>query len=105
MVQLIVLCKLNENVSQKNLEEMARAARSQLLKIPQVLAVRSGKRVKPDNEWPFFYSVEIDSMDKLAMFRDDPILIRFVEKVIKPNTWTVQELVYELEPGKDVKYS
>ena len=105
MVQLIVLCKLNENVSQKNLEAMARAARSQLLKIPQVLAVRSGKRIKPDNEWPFFYSVEIDSMDKLAMFLDDPILIRFVEKVIKPNTWTVQELVYELEPGKDVKYS
>ena len=44
-------------------------------------------------------------MDKLEMFRDDPVLIRFVEKVIKPNTWTVQELVYELEPGKDVKYS
>ena len=48
---------------------------------------------------------DLESMDKLAMFRDDPILIRFVEKVIKPNTWTVQELVYELDPGKDVKYS
>ena len=105
MVHLIVLCKLNENVTQKDLEEMSRSARSQLLKIPEVLAVRSGKRIKPDNEWPYFYSIEIDSMDKLAMFRDDPILIRFIEKVIKPNTWTVQELVYELEPGKDVKYS
>jgi hypothetical protein len=105
MVHLIVLCKLNENVTQKDLEGMSRSARSQLLKIPEVLAVRSGKRIKPDNEWPYFYSVEIDTMDKLAMFRDDPILIRFIEKVIKPNTWTVQELVYELEPGKDVKYS
>jgi hypothetical protein len=105
MVHLIVLCKLNENVSQKNLEEMSRSARSQLLKIQEVLAVRSGKRIKPDNEWPYFYSVDLESMDKLEMFRDDPVLIRFVEKVIKPNTWTVQELVYELEPGKDVKYS
>ena len=105
MVHLVVLCKLNENVSQKNLEEMARSARSQLLKIPEVLAVRSGKRIKPDNEWPFFYSVDVESMDKLEMFRDDPVLIRFVERVIKPNTWTVQELVYELHPGKDVKYS
>ena len=105
MVHLVVLCKLNENVSQKNLEEMSRAARSQLLKIPEVLAVRSGKRIKPDNEWPYFYSVDLESMDKLEMFRDDPVLIRFVEKMIKPNTWTVQELVYELDPGKDVKYS
>ena len=47
---------------------MARSARSQLLKIPEVLAVRSGKRIKPDNEWPYFYSVDIESMDKLAMF-------------------------------------
>ena len=93
MVHLVVLCKLNENVSQKNLEEMSRAARSQLLKIPEVLAVRSGKRIKPDNEWPYFYSVDLESMDKLEMFRDDPVLIRFIEKVIKPNTWTVQELV------------
>ena len=105
MVHLVVLCKLNENVSQKLLEEMSRAARSQLLKIPEVLAVRSGKRIKPDNEWPYFYSVDLESMDKLEMFRDDPVLIRFIEKVIKPNTWTVQELVYELDPGKDVKYS
>ena len=105
MVHLVVLCKLNENVSEDELEEMSRSARSQLLKIPEVLSVRSGKRVKPDNEWPFFYSVDIDSMDKLMMFRDDPIFIRFVEKFIKPNTWNVQELIYELDPGKDVKYS
>ena len=105
MVHLIVLCKLNENVSPKDLEEMGRAARSQLLKIPEVLAVRAGKRITTDNEWPYFYSVDLESMDKLAMFRDDPVLIRFVEKMIKPNTWTVQELVYELDPGKDVKYS
>jgi len=105
MVHLVVLCKLNEHVTQKNLEEMARSARSQLLKIPEVLAVRAGKRIKPDNEWPYFYSVDLESMDKLAMFRDDPVFIRFHEKVIKLNTWTVQELVYELEPGKDVKYS
>ena len=105
MVHYIALCKLNDNVSEETVEEMTRSARSQLLKIPEVLAVRSGKKINPENEWPFFYSVDVESMDKIAMFQDDPILIRFIEKMIRPNTWTMQELVYELEPGKDIKYS
>ena len=105
MVHYIALCKLNDNVSEETVEEMTRSARSQLLKIPEVLAVRSGKKINPENEWPFFYSVDVESMDKIAMFQDDPILIRFIEKMIRPNSWIVQELVYELEPGKDIKYS
>jgi len=105
MIHLVVLCKLEEHVTPDRLEDMARAARSQLLRIPGVLQVRSGKRVDPDNQWPFFFSVDCDSMDKLAMFRDDPIQVKFVETIIKPNTWAQLELVYELEPGKDIRYS
>ena len=105
MVHLVVLCKLNENVSQKNLEEMSRSARSQLLKIPEVLAVRSGKRIKPDNVWPFFYSVDLESLEKLAMYRDDPNQVKFTSEVIEPNTVDRQEMVYELEPNKDTRYS
>ena len=105
MIHFIVLCKLEEHVTPERMEEMVRAARSSLLKIPEVLHVRAGKRIDPENQWPFFYSIDCDSLDKLAMFRDDPIWLKFVETQIKPNTWAQLELLYELEPGKDIRYS
>ena len=105
MVHLVVLCKLENHVTQERLEEMSRQARTQLLRIPEVLAVRSGKRIESENPYPYFYSVDVESLDKLAMYRDDPNQVKFVEEVIKPNSRDVLEMVYELEPNKDVRYS
>ncbi len=105
MVHFVVLCKLEEHVTPEKLDDMVRTARSQLLRIPEVLQVRAGKRIDEENQWPFFYAVDCESMDKLAMFRDDPIQVKFVETLIKPNTWAQMELLYELEPGKDIRYS
>lgn len=105
MVHLIVLCKLQTHVTQEKLEEMARQARSQLLKISEVLQVRAGKRIENDNVYPYFYSVDVESLEKLAMFRDDPNQVKFAETVIKPNTRERLEMVYEMEPNKDVRYS
>jgi hypothetical protein len=105
MVHLVVLCKLQTHVTQEKLEEMARQARTQLLKIPEALQVRAGKRIENDNTYPYFYSVDVESLEKLAMYRDDPNQVKFVEEVIKPNTRDRLEMVYELEPNKDVRYS
>ena len=105
MVHLVVLCKLENHVTQERLEEMSRQARTQLLRIPEVLAVRSGKRIESENPYPYFYSVDVESLDKLAMYRDDPNQVKFVEEVIKPNSRDTLEMVYELEPNKDVRYS
>jgi hypothetical protein len=44
-------------------------------------------------------------MDKLALYRDNPIHVKFIEETIKPNTSERLALDYEMEPGKDVKYS
>ncbi|MEM9480604.1 MAG: Dabb family protein [Verrucomicrobiota bacterium] len=105
MVHLVVLCKLEEHVTPETTEEIIRAARSQLLKIPEAMQVRSGKRVDDENQWPLFYAVDCESRDKLESFLDDPIHVKFMEQVVKPNTWSQLELVYELEPGKDVNFS
>ena len=86
MIQHIVLFKLAPAVTPEKLEEMIRSTRSQLTKIPEVLSVRAGHNVVPDSEWPYFLSVDVESMDKLAIYRDDPVHIKFVEQVIKPNT-------------------
>ena len=50
---------------------MMRQTRTTLLKIPEVLSVKCGKRIDPECEWPFFLAVDVESMDKLAMYRDD----------------------------------
>ncbi len=43
-------------------------------------------------------------MDKQAIFREDPIYIKFVEEVIKPKTSECLALDYEMDPGRDVVF-
>ena len=105
MVHHIVLFKLKPEVTPQKLEEMMMKTRISLLKIPEVLSVKCGKRIDPANEWPFFIAVDFESMDKLALYRDDSIHMKYVEEVIKPHTSDRLALDYEMEPGKDVKYS
>src|SRR5258707_8610368 len=58
MVHHIVLYKLNPEVTPARVEEMMMNARMQLLKIPEVLSIKCGKRIDPENPWPFFRSEE-----------------------------------------------
>ncbi len=105
MVHYIALFKLNPGVTNEKVEEMIRSCRTQLLRISEAHSVRSGKRIDPENEWPFFLSIEFENLDKMKIFQDDPIRIKFEQEVLKPNTRDRQEYLFELEPGKDVKYS
>ena len=105
MIYHLVLCQVGEHVGDDGLEELVRTARSQLLKIPEARHVHSGHYLGDDPRWEFFYAVETESLDKLAILQDDPVYFKFTEQVIKPNTTSVLELNYELEPGKDPKYS
>ena len=44
-------------------------------------------------------------MDKMALGHDDPVYQRFLSEVIWPLVAEQLTLSYELEPGKDVRYS
>lgn len=105
MVHYIALYKLREAISEEELETLIRASRSQLLKIPEVLHLHSGKRIEPESEWPFFIAIDFESLDKMAQFLVDPIYIRFKNEALRP--WTTQrlELRYETDPGKNTRYS
>lgn len=105
MIHHIVLFKVNPDIDEEKIEWMMRETRIQLLKIPEVATVRCGKRVDPSNEWPFFLAVEVESLDKLRLYRDDPIHVKYVEEVIKPHTSERLALDYEIEPGRDIRYS
>lgn len=105
MVHHITLFKLKPEVSTDKLEQMMMATRMTLLKIPEILAVKCGKAIDGTMEWPFFISLEFENMEKLQMTQDDAIYMKFVSDVIKPNTAERIVLNYEMEPGKNVKYS
>ena len=105
MVHHIVLYKLNSNVTPAGVEAMMMNARMQLLKIPEVLSIKCGKRIDQELDWPFFIAIDFESMDKYAIFREDPIYVKFMEEVIKPNIEDSLVLDFEMDPGKDVRFS
>src|SRR5205823_2803374 len=105
MVHHIVLFRLKPEVTPARVEDMMMNARMQLLKIPEALSIKCGKRIDPQNEWQFFLAMDFESMDKYAIFREDSIYVKFVEEVIKPNTEDSLTLDFEMDPGKDVRFS
>ena len=105
MIAHLVFYKLRPGVDEIRLEEMVRGTRSILLKIPEVLSVHSGRNVDTTSEWPFFYSIEVESLDKLRMVEDDPLFLRFLRDVIQPSTDGEEAFNYETDPSKDLRYS
>ncbi len=105
MVHHIVLFKLKPEVTPARVEEMMMNTRMQLLKIQEVLSIKCGKRIKSEMQWPFFIAIDFESMDKFDIFRDDPIYVKYVEEVVKPNTAEALTLDFEMDPGKDVQFS
>lgn len=105
MVHHIDLFKLKPGITPARVEEMMMNTRMMLLKIPEVLSIKCGKRIDSELEWPFFIAIDFESMDRYAIFKEDPIHVKFVEEVIKPNTAESLSLDFEMDPGKDVRFS
>ena len=49
--------------------------------------------------------MDFGSADRLELYRENAIHLKYVEEVIKPNTCGRLALDYEMEPGKDIRYS
>ncbi|HCN28733.1 MAG TPA: hypothetical protein DIT64_08180 [Verrucomicrobiales bacterium] len=105
MIAFISLYKLRPEVTPEKLEDMMSRTRVSLLRIPEVLAVKTGKRVNPSDSFEWFVYLEVESMDKLAICQDDPHYIKYREEVLKPNVAEQEAEAFEMEPRKDVKFS
>jgi hypothetical protein len=105
MVHHVVLYKLKPEVTPARVETMMMNTRMQLLKIPEVLSIKCGKRIDSESPWQFFIAIDFESMDKYTIFREDSIFVKFNEEVIKPNTQDSLELDFEMDPGKDIRFS
>ncbi len=105
MIHHVVYFQLKPEVDAAMVEELLRTSRSLLLRIPEVLSVRSGRNMDSGSQWQIFVAIEVNSMDKLRITLDDPFHLKFVEKFIKPNTLTHFAMDFEQDPSKDLKYS
>ncbi|HYF33670.1 MAG TPA: Dabb family protein [Prosthecobacter sp.] len=105
MIAYLSLFKLRPEVTTEKLEEMMAATRVQLLRVPEVLAVKTGKRVRPSDAYGWFVYLEVETMDKLTICLDDPNYIKFREDVLKPNVAAQEATAFEMEPRKDPRYS
>jgi len=105
MIHHITLFQLKPEVTSEQVEAMMRQTRSQLLKIGEVLAVQCGRAVDPSAEWGFFFAVDCESTEKLALFAENPIYLKYAEKVLKPNVSTTLRADYETDPGQDIQFS
>lgn len=82
-----------------------RETRIRLLKIPEVRSMGCGKAIDPTKPWRFYFSADYESMEKMALAQEDPTFLSFVDEVIAPYLQEQLSLSYEMEPGKDVRYS
>ena len=105
MIHYIAFYTLKDDVSSENIEEMIRMSRSRLLRINEAHNVRSGRTIQLDSEFPFFISADFESLDKLAIFREDPQNLKFEHEILAKYTDERKEFLYETEPGKDIRYS
>jgi hypothetical protein len=105
MIAHVCLYKLKPEITAERVEEVMSLTRVYLLRVPEVLAVRTGKRTKPEDPWDWFIALELESLDKLTICLDDPYYIKFREEVLKPSVAETSAQSFEMEPRKDVKYS
>ena len=105
MIHHVVYFQLKPEVDAVALEELVRMSRSLLLKIPEVLSVRSGRNIDTESQWQFFFAIEVETLDKLRITLDDAYHLKLVEKYLKPNTSSQFALNFELDPSKSLKYS
>lgn len=105
MVHLVTLIKPKEGLPPGTLDKMMLTTRISLSKIPEVLSVRCGKNLDPESPWPFFFALDFESKERLAMTETEAIYMKFQTDVVQSNAADRLSLCYETEPGKNLRFS
>lgn len=106
MIHHLALLTTKPEVIPTKLEEIMVETRIRLLKIPEVANLRVGKRVDTaNNPHTFFFSFDVDNMDKLGFVQENAVYVQFERQILGPFVASTKVLDYEMEPGKDVRYS
>ena len=106
MIHHLVLLTAKPEVVPAKLESIMVETRIRLLKITEVNNLRVGKRVDTTaNPHTFFFSFDVENMDKLAYVMENAVYVQFEKQILGQFVADFKSLDYEMEPGKDVRYS
>lgn len=106
MVHHIRLVKLKPGATTAQVEEMMIETRMRLLKIPEVRNLQCGKKIAVhDTPFDFFISIDLESLAKLKVMEESAIFLQFSQQVLEPRVAESKVLCFEMEPGKDTRYS
>ncbi len=105
MIQHLLFFKLKPEVDDDGVAEMMRTSRSILLKVPEVQSIRTGRSTDPESEWPFYISLEFESLEKKRIYEDDAMYLKFQKVVVDRMTASSYHMDYETDSTKDLKYS
>jgi hypothetical protein len=106
MVHHICLLETKPEVTPEKLETLMVETRIRLLKIPELTNLRVGKRIETQsNPFTYFFSMDLENLDKLAIVQDSAVYTQFQKQILLPFVTRHETLNYEMEPGKDIRYS
>ena len=106
MVHHIHFLKLKEKTTPEQVENLMVETRIRLLKIPEVMNLRVGKKIDvKDNPYDVFFAMDAENMNKLQLIETDAVYLKYKLQIL--DRYVAAEAVYnyEMEPGKDVAYS
>jgi len=106
MVHQVILAKLKPDLPADTVEKVMVEARIRLLKIPEIRNLACGKKIDlKGNPHDFFIAMDFENLSKMGVAADNPIYHQFIAQVIEPHVQKQISYEFEMEPGKDVKYS
>jgi hypothetical protein len=96
MIHHLKLIQLKGGLPANRVEEIMVESRIRLLKIQDVLSLACGKKIPLNGH---------DSFLKRTSAFDHPLYHQFESQVLKPNAAKIEVLEFEMDPGKDVRFS
>jgi len=108
MIHHLKLIQLKSGLPENRVEEIMVESRIRILKIQDVLSLACGKKIPVKGHeavHDLFIALEFENSLKRTAAFDHPLYQQFETQVLKPNAQKIEVLEFEMDPGKDVRYS
>lgn len=107
MIHHLKLIQLKAGLPPAKAEEVMTESRIRILKIQDVLSLACGKKIpgKEETGHDLFLALEFENSLKRTAAFDHPLYQQFEAQVLKPNAQKIEVLEFEMDPGKDVRFS
>jgi hypothetical protein len=105
MVHYLSLHTLKTGTQDADLDQLILAVRIVLAKLADVQGFRCGKNTDSQSLYGFFFALDCESRERLALIQEDPIYVKMLQDDVNRVSFQSLNLVYEGEIGRNVKYS